>query len=139
MAQLSEASQPIIGTLSRAAFAHVPIALLADKRRGRMVVYGWLWHFAGVTDTAFPAIDRLAGLCHMKPDDVRGTIKWLTAEGWIERIDRPGQTTLFHVRSELSKQSQRAPLPKLGDPLNGGPHPAPIQVSPTLPQKGETN
>lgn len=139
MQQPDEASQPIIGTLSRAAYAHVPIALLADKRRGRMVVYGWLWHFAGVTDTAFPAIDRLAGLCHMKPDDVRATIKWLTAEGWIERIDRPGQTTLFHVRSELPKQAQRGPLPQTGDPPNRGPHPSPKRGTPPLPQTGGAN
>jgi hypothetical protein len=127
--------------ITRTAFAQVPIQLLeqcSDRSlRGCLFVYLWLWHYAGIKDQAFPSVPRLAAECHMKPDDVRKALKWLAAQGWIKRIDRPGQTTLFHVRTE--KEPRRTPAPK-GVPLprkGDTPRGVTLPAEP-LPRKGET-
>jgi hypothetical protein len=129
------------GQITRTAFAQVPIHLLeqcSDRSlRGCLFVYLWLWHYAGIKDQAFPSVPRLAAECHMKPDDVRKALKWLAAQGWIKRIDRPGQTTLFHVRTE--KEPRRTPPPK-GVPLprkGDTPKGVTLPAGP-LPRKGET-
>ena len=129
------------GQITRTAFAQVPIQLLeqcSDRSlRGCLFVYLWLWHYAGIQDQAFPSVPRLAAECHMKPDDVRKALKWLAAQGWIKRIDRPGQTTLFHVRTE--KEPRRTPPPK-GVPLpRKGDTPKGVTLPAVpLPLKGET-
>jgi len=120
----------------------IPIELLeacADKK-GTTHVYGWLWHYAGRDDHAFPSVDRLALECRMKPDHVRASLRWLSAEGWIERIDRLGQTTLYHVRSERINPSPKrgSPPPKGGSPKRGTP-PLPQTGDPTPPPNGGPN
>ena len=151
-------------SLTRTAFALVPIELLEKlgDKKGAIVVYCWLWHYAGRDDQAFPSVERLAAECRMKPDGVRACLKSLAAEGWISRVDRPGQTTLFHVRSESVNPSPKwgtpppnggspeqgsTPLPQTGDPTpppNGGPNNKHLTKStyqevlePPLPPKGE--
>jgi hypothetical protein len=129
------------GQITRTAFAQVPIQLLeqcSDRSlRGCLFVYLWLWHYAGIKDQAFPSVPRLAAECHMKPDDVRKALKWLAVQGWIKRIDRPGQTTLFHVRTEKEPRRtpplKRVPLPRKGDTPKGVTLPAE-----PLPRKGDT-
>jgi len=119
-------------SLTRTAFALVPMELLEKlgDKKGAIIVYCWLWHYAGRDDQAFPSVERLAAECRMKPDGVRACLKSLATEGWISRVDRPGQTTLFHVRSERVN-----PSPKWGTPPpNGG---SPEQGSTPLPQTGE--
>jgi hypothetical protein len=136
--------------ITRTAFAQVPIQLLeqcSDRSlRGCLFVYLWLWHYAGIKDQAFPSVPRLAAECHMKPDDVRKALKWLATQGLIKRIDRPGQTTLFHVRTE--KEPRRTPppkggpLPRKGDPPKGvtlPPEPLPQMGAPTPPPEGGPN
>ena len=88
--------------LTRTGYAQVPIELLEKygDKKGVVFVYCWLWHYASRDDQAFPSVDRLAAECRMKPDDVRACLKSLAGDGWISRVDRPGQTTLFHVRKE---------------------------------------
>jgi hypothetical protein len=106
------------GQITRTAFAQVPIQLLeqcSDRSlRGCLFVYLWLWHYAGIQDQAFPSVPRLAAECHMNLEDTRKALRWLTVQGWIRRIDRPGQTTLFHIRTEKCPRS--TPTPK-GTPL----------------------
>ncbi len=128
--------------ITRPRFAMVPIRLLesCSDRKGTIFVYGWLWDYAGQADQAFPSVDRLAGQCRMKPDDVRSALRWLTDEGWIERIERPGLTTLFHVRQEAlrSPAGQEASPPKGGSPKKGR-GPLPQTGDPTPPPKGGPN
>jgi hypothetical protein len=136
--------------ITRPIFAQVPIALLEQSaersRRGALFVYCWLWHYAGRNDQAFPSIQRLAAECHMKPDDVRKALKWLTEEGWITRTDRAGSTSLFHVRYEKTPRRtpppKGAPLPRKGDPPKGvalPPEPLPLKGHPTPPPEGGPN
>jgi hypothetical protein len=136
--------------ITRTAFAQVPITLLEQcserSRRGALFVYLWLWHYAGIRDQAFPSIQRLAAECHMKPDDVRKALKWLTEEGWITRTDRAGSTSLFHVRYEKTPRRtpppKGVPLPRKGDPLKGvtlSPEPLPQMGDPTPPPEGGPN
>jgi hypothetical protein len=136
--------------ITRPIFAQVPIALLEQSaersRRGALFVYCWLWHYAGRNDQAFPSIQRLAAECHMKPDDVRKALKWLTEEGWITRTDRAGSTSLFHVRYEKTPRRtpppKGVPLPRKGDPLKGvtlPPEPLPQMGDPTPPPEGGPN
>lgn len=85
--------------VTRTRFAQAPIELLqlCSEHKGRLFVYLWLWHYAGASDSAWPSMDRLATDCRMKRDAVRLALKWLTEHGWIEREDRPGSTTVFHI------------------------------------------
>ena len=117
--------------LHRAAFVQIPLELLiaSAERKGIAFVYGWLWHHAGRDDNAFPSIDTLAGECRMKADDVRLALRFLVEQGWVQRQERPGTTTLFHVRMEASRPpSPPAAAAKPSQPTpppNGGPHPSP--------------
>ena len=118
--------------LTRAGFAMTPLRLMEDcrTRKGTLFVYLWLWHHAGIADQAFPSLQKLSLECGMKPDDTREAIRWLCEEGWVERIERPGYTTLFHVRTE-----HLHPSPKRGTPPpKGG---SPKRSTPPLPQMGE--
>ena len=89
-------------TITRTRFAQAPLKLMeaCADHKGWLFVYLWLWHYADKDDNAWPSLDRLAAECHMKRDAVRAALKWLTETGWIEREDRPGSTSVFHVRLE---------------------------------------
>jgi len=136
--QVAGSAQPRI---TRARFAQVPIALLeaCADRKGTLFVYGWLWHYAGLDDQAFPSINRLALECRMKAEDVRSSLRWLVENGWISRVDRPGQTALFHVRYEQTPPPKGVPLPQKGDTPKGVAHPSPKRGRGPLPQKGDPN
>ena len=127
--------------ITRPRFAQVPIALLeaCADRKGTLFVYSWLWHYAGLDDQAFPSITRLALECRMKVDDVRSSLRWLVENGWISRVDRAGQTALFHVRYEQTPPPKGGPLPQKGDTPKGVPHPSPKRGRGPLPQKGDPN
>jgi hypothetical protein len=111
--------------ITRTQFAQAPIELIESctdrQRKGWLFVYLWLWHYAGKDDQAFPSVARLALECRMNTEDTRRALAWLTTEGWIERVDRPGRTSLFHVRTERCvrnphrrRRSERTPTPKGG-------------------------
>jgi len=136
--QVAGLAQPRI---TRPRFAQVPIALLeaCAERKGTLFVYAWLWHYAGRDDQAFPSITRLALECRMKVDDVRSSLRWLVENGWIGRVDRPGQTALFHVRYEQTPPLKGGPLPQKGDTPKRGPHPSPKKGTPPLPHLGDPN
>ena len=140
MTQASGAVEPA-ARITRPRFAQVPIALLETcaDRKGTLFVYSWLWHYAGQNDQAFPSIARLAMECRMKEDHVRSSLRWLVENGWISRVDRVGQTALFHVRYEQTPPPKGGPLPQKGDPPKRGPHPSPKRGTPPLPQKGDPN
>jgi len=127
--------------ITRPRFAQVPIALLeaCADRKGTLFVYAWLWHYAGQDDQAFPSITRLALECRMKSENVRSSLRWLVENGWISRVDRVGQTTLFHVRYEQTPPLKWVPLPQKGDTPKGAPHPSPKRGRGPLPQKGDPN
>ena len=145
MTEAVEAAEKAVGLaqprITRPRFAQVPIALLeaCADRKGTLFVYGWLWHYAGLDDQAFPSITRLALECRMKPEDVRSSLRWLVENGWISRVDRPGQTALFHVRYEQTPPPKGVPLPQKGDTPKGVPHPSPKRGRGPLPQKGDPN
>jgi hypothetical protein len=136
--QVAGLAQPRI---TRPRFAQVPIALLeaCAERKGTLFVYAWLWHYAGQDDQAFPSITRLALECRMKVDDVRSSLRWLVENGWISRVDRAGQTALFHVRYEQTPPPKGVPLPQKGDTPKGVPHPSPKKGTPPLPHLGDPN
>jgi len=136
--QVAGLAQPRI---TRPRFAQVPIALLeaCAERKGTLFVYAWLWHYAGQDDQAFPSITRLALECRMKVDDVRSSLRWLVENGWIGRVDRPGQTALFHVRYEQAPPLKGGPLPQKGDTPKRGAHPSPKKGTPPLPHLGDPN
>ena len=146
-------------TLRRTDFVILPKQLLRDcrDRKNHLFVYAWLWDHAGTDDKAFPSIETQSVECGMKPDDVRHAHRWLEAEGWVTREDRPGFTTVFHVRSEAAfsgktlmntgaepyqntapSPARRTPpkgvSPKRGSPPNGG---SPKRGEVPLPQPGE--
>ena len=145
MTEAIEAADQVAGSvqtrITRPRFAQVPIALLeaCADRKGTLFVYSWLWHYAGLDDQAFPSITRLALECRMKVDDVRSSLRWLVENGWISRVDRAGQTTLFHVRYEQTPPLKGGPLPQKGDPPKRVAHPSPKKGTPPLPQKGDPN
>lgn len=133
--------------LTRTAFVQIPVPLLehcaARGRKGVLFVYGWLWHYAGKDDNAFPSIQRLALECRMKPDDVRQALRCLVEQGWVHRVDRAGRTTLFHVRLDFTGDPG---LPPERDsprqqrlPLAGEAHPSPGEAMGGFPQMGEPN
>jgi DNA-binding MarR family transcriptional regulator len=70
-----------------------PIALVAacSVKKGALFVYLALQLFEA------PTISTLATVCCMDPGDVRGALKFLESDGWIQRIDRPGSSSLFRV------------------------------------------
>ncbi len=125
--------------LARSAFVQVPLDLLtvARDKKGLVFVYAWLWHHAGATDTAFPTIATLEQECGMKGDDIRRSLRFLVDQGWIERHERPGAATVYHVRAERIRP-RVDPSPKWGTPPpNGG---SPKRGTPPLPQMGgDTN
>jgi DNA-binding MarR family transcriptional regulator len=71
----------------------VPIALMAacSVKKGALFVYLALQLFEA------PTISTLATVCCMAPEDVRVALKFLEEGGWIQRIDRPGSSSLFRV------------------------------------------
>ena len=73
--------------------AVVPFELLfsCTKRKGVIFVYAML------QTTESPSIGQLAAACGMSVSDVRVALKWLQSRGWIERIDRIGDTSQFRV------------------------------------------
>jgi len=145
MTEAIEAADQVAGLaqsrITRPRFAQVPIALLeaCADRKGTLFVYAWLWHYAGQDDQAFPSITRLALECRMKAEDVRSSLRWLVENGWISRVERVGQTALFHVRYEQTPPPQGVPLPQTGDTPKGVPQPSPKRGRGPLPQKGYPN
>jgi hypothetical protein len=109
---MSEVSE--LPVITREQFAIAPVELMKQckKRKGTLFVYLWLWHYAGRNDLAWPSVDRQAEECGMDVDDIREARKWLVANGWITRIERPGRSTIFKVRSERPD----VPTPPANDP-----------------------
>ena len=72
---------------------NVPVELLNTcvKRKGVLFVYVILQTFEA------PSISLLAVMCGMAPEDVRWSLRWLEEEGWIQRLEQPGTTSLFRV------------------------------------------
>ncbi len=73
----------------------------------------------------------------MRADDIRRSLRFLVAQGWVEKHERPGFATVYHVRAERIRP-RVDPSPKWGTPPpNGG---SPKQGTPPLPQMGgDTN
>lgn len=73
--------------------ASAPVELMAHcvGRKGALFVYLALQLFEA------PTISTLATVCGMAPDGVRRSLQWLEAEGWIQRIERPGAASQFRV------------------------------------------
>jgi len=73
--------------------ASAPVDLMAYcvGRKGALFVYLALQLFEA------PTISNLATVCGMAPDGVRRSLQWLEAEGWIQRIERPGASSQFRV------------------------------------------
>lgn len=71
----------------------VPISLMAacSTKKGALFVYLALQ----LLET--PTINTISTVCRMASDDVRRALKFLEEDGWIQRIDRPGATSLFRV------------------------------------------
>ena len=71
----------------------VPISLMAacSVKKGALFVYLALQMFEA------PTISTIATVCCMAPADVRASLRWLESQGWIQRIDRPGSSSLFRV------------------------------------------
>lgn len=71
----------------------MPFELLFScaKRKGVIFVYAML------QTTESPSIGQIAAFCGMDNRDVRVALKWLQSRGWIERIDRIGDTSQFRV------------------------------------------
>ncbi len=71
----------------------VPLDLLNTcvRRKGVLFVYVILQTFDA------PSISLLAVMCGMSPEDVRWSLRWLEEEGWIQRLEQPGTTSLFRV------------------------------------------
>lgn len=101
--------------LTRTRFAQVPIKLLEmcveQRMKHALIVYLWLWHYAGRDDEAWPSIHRLSLECKTNLEDTRNSLKWLCSTGWIQRKDRPGFTSVYHVRMENPYASRRTPTP----------------------------
>lgn len=112
-------------SISRTRFSMVPIELAeaCADRKSWLFVYIWLWHYAGKDDQAFPSVERLAAECHMASRDVRRALTWLTRAGWIKRIERPGRTSLFHVRTERTVSKRSHPKPSQATPPPNGGYP----------------
>lgn len=73
--------------------SQAPVELMAacSVRKGALFVYLALQLFEA------PTISTLATVCCMAPDDVRRALKWLESDGWIQRIERSGASSLFRV------------------------------------------
>lgn len=127
--------------ITRTRFSMVPIELAeaCADRKGCLFVYVWLWHYAGKDDQAFPSVDRLAVECHMASRDVRQSLTWLAQNGWIQRIERPGRTTLFHVRTEKGTRKRSAAKGSRQTPPPNGVYPkkdTPKRATPTPKRPG---
>lgn len=118
--------------LERSRFVIVPFELVEQcaDRKGTLLVFCRLWHYAGAKDAAYPSAARLSADCRMKRDAVFDALAWLEAEGWVRRETRPGQTTLYHVRTE-NPSPKRGASPKRG--------PSPKRGVPPVPHMGDTN
>lgn len=87
----------------------VPLAVMDEWADDKAVIilYLRLWDYAGLGDVAWPSIARLSLECRMHKDAVRRGLRELAAAGWITREDRPGATTIFHVRAESQAPKRR--------------------------------
>lgn len=71
----------------------IPIELVATStsKKGVLYVYAYLQAFDA------PSICTLAAVAAMSDRDVRRCLKWLEAEGWIQKVQRPGGTNQYRV------------------------------------------
>jgi hypothetical protein len=91
--QLPSPPQPQRRERSERENGAVPVALMAacTVKKGAPFVYLALQLFEA------PTISTLAAACCMAPEGVRVALKFLEEGGWIQRIDRPGSSSLFRV------------------------------------------
>lgn len=71
----------------------VPFELMANCSNKK----GALFAYLALQLLREPTISTLAAVCGMAPDGVRRSLKWLEDQGWIQRIERPGESSLFRV------------------------------------------
>jgi hypothetical protein len=91
---------------------------------------------------AWPSVKTLATTIGCKEDDVRKSLKWLNAGGWIRKEINVGQSTKYFIYDWLNRPFQETPervvKPPAADPSpkRGG---SPKQGRGVLPQTGEGN
>lgn len=92
--------------------ALIPLELVQamPHRKGHLFVYAWLSCLIDQAggNACEVAIDRLAADCRMKKEDVRLALRWLVAEGWVTRHDRPGLASAFQVHVQPSRIHEEA-------------------------------
>lgn len=94
---------------------------------------------------AWPSVKTLANAIGCKEDDVRKSLKWLDAGGWIRKEIQVGQSTKYFIYDWLNRPFQEAPKlaaePLIADPSpkwgSTPPDPSPKRGSTPLPQTGE--
>lgn len=72
------------------------LLLECGGHKGTLFVFCWLQ----VYEAMAPSIAMIAEKCGMKTEDVRTCIHWLEAYEWIQRIERPGKTSVYRVFTE---------------------------------------
>lgn len=91
----SQAGEPVTPPLTAKRWSRgaVPVDLLSSSIaiKGAVFVYLFLQGFQA------PSVSTLATLCGMDVKGVRRSLQWLEAEGWIQRIERPGTTSQYRV------------------------------------------
>lgn len=97
----AEGSAPIIVRKHSSYDKHIliPLALVEQcaTRKGALFAYCLLCEQAKRGDDERPSISQMAKQCHIKPDDLRAALRWLCEQGWVNREDRPGGTSIFRV------------------------------------------
>lgn len=85
----------------RAPFGFVPWGLLDQmpqpRGKQRICVYLALQRHQQMAGDGV-AISAIAAATGVKGDDVRAAIRWLSEEGWLVRIDRPGEASVYQAR-----------------------------------------
>lgn len=126
-------------------FCQVPNQLVDATESGTIEsirdlrAYLLLWRIGhGRPDGCFASADNLSKRLHLKREHLAQALRRLEAGGWLTRLERPGQTTVYRVHIEpISTPTGDSP------PQGGIPHrgeaPYPPQGAPTLPPTGGTN
>jgi len=110
--------------LHTSGFAALPYALLDQLGDHKNIGWLYLWlyrHGHGSEQGAWASIATLARECHMNRDAVKTGLRWLVANGWIQRSSRPGRSSSYFLCLDADHTARPA------RPPNEGQHLAPKQ------------
>lgn len=101
-------------TLARKRFVMVPAEFLTElvKKKEYAWVFMVLWDKAGQSREAWISNAKLVESCRMNVHTVKEAMKWLQQNGYVRKVERPGQVNHYELSLEGSLKTAPDPMPE---------------------------